>query len=65
VKTKALADDDGATVRTDKKIGSAEKKAQDEIKALKAELEKQQQKKRHASPEPIPSACRAACPAKV
>ncbi|KAJ6497807.1 hypothetical protein C8R45DRAFT_984302 [Mycena sanguinolenta] len=36
--------------------GSSDKKAQDEIKALKAELEKQQQKKRHASPEEIPKA---------
>ncbi|KAJ7039176.1 hypothetical protein C8F04DRAFT_1087403 [Mycena alexandri] len=36
--------------------GSADKEAQDEIKALKAELVKQQQKKRHASEEIAPKA---------
>jgi len=58
--TKAPTDDGGekkAAVKADKKaIGSADKKAQEEIKALKAELERQQQKKRHASPEEIPKA---------
>ncbi|KAF7375923.1 hypothetical protein MSAN_00006700 [Mycena sanguinolenta] len=39
-----------------KATGSSDKKAQEEIKALKAQLEKQQQKKRHASPEEIPKA---------
>ncbi|KAJ7502858.1 hypothetical protein B0H11DRAFT_1711981 [Mycena galericulata] len=53
-KSKATTDDGGnrkPTVTTT--TGSSDSKAQQEIKALKAELVKQQQKKRHASPEEI------------
>ncbi|KAJ7232776.1 hypothetical protein B0H12DRAFT_1144856 [Mycena haematopus] len=57
---KAPAEDDGekkALRRIEKKAtGSSDQKAQEEIKALKAELGRQQQKKRHASPEEIPKA---------
>ncbi|KAJ7668473.1 hypothetical protein DFH06DRAFT_1181828 [Mycena polygramma] len=60
---KAPADDAGVKKAAGKTAtGSTEKKAQDEIKALKAELVKQQQKKRHASPEQIAPKAAAAAP---
>jgi hypothetical protein len=52
-KEKAPTDDGGDKKAAKPSTGSADKKAQEEIKALKAELVKQQQKKRHASPEEI------------
>lgn len=62
-KTKVPTDDDTEKKTADKTATeSVDKKAQKEIKALKAELVKQQQKKRHASPEePVPSASRITC----
>ncbi|KAJ7718027.1 hypothetical protein DFH07DRAFT_860805 [Mycena maculata] len=53
-KAKVVADIGGDKKPTSKTAtGSSDSKAQEEIKALKAELVKQQQKKRHASPEEI------------